>query len=146
MRLVISVLVLLALPCAAFANSAEIQKLNSWKESVQSQLTKDKGELGLWKQRMSNTVLVSAGKSPIGPTHMVPGQDPTIVSGWRDPMTKDDAADNFTEAVSHVQRLEGNIKAAEQELARVEKEIKKLENIERGGSGGGGGDGGGGGY
>jgi hypothetical protein len=146
MKYILCILSLLVLPCSVFADTDEIAKLKSWKQTVQDQLRKDQGELGLWKQRMTNTVLVSAGKSPIGGfTHVVPGQDPTLVQGWRDPMTKGDAEDNFTEATSHIQRLEDSIKAAEEELSNVDKKITALENAEAGGGGGGESEGGGGG-
>lgn len=148
MKYILCFFLLLVLPFSAFADGDELGKLNSWKQTVQDQLAKNRGELGLWKQRMANTALASAGKSPIGFTHIVPGQDPTLVQGWRDPLTKGDAEDNFTEATMHIQMLGDNIKAAEDELTQIDKKIKALESPEASGGGGGktGGGGGGGGY
>lgn len=147
MKYILCILFLLVLPYSVFADADEIAKLKSWKQTVQGQLGKDRGELGLWKQRMTNTVLVSAGKSPVGGfTHAVPGQDPTLVQGWRDPMTKGDAEDNFSESQIHIQRLEDSIKAAEQELRETDKKINDLERTEAGRGGGSEGGGGGGGY
>lgn len=134
MKYILCILSLLLLPYTVFADADEVAKLQAWKQTVQNQLDKDRGELGQWKQRMTNTVLVSAGHSPVGGfTHAVPGQDPTLVQGWRDPMTKGDAEDNFTESQMHIQRLEDSIKEAQQELSQTDKKIKALESVQAGG-------------
>lgn len=146
MKYILCILSLLVLPYSVFADADEIAKLQSWKQTVQNQIDKDRGELGQWKQRMGNTVLVSAGHSPVGGfTHVVPGQDPTLVQGWRDPLTKGDAEDNFSECQMHIQRLEDSIKAANQELSQTDKKIKNLESALAGGDDGGESEGGGGG-
>ena len=146
MKYLLCILCLLVLPSSVLANSEEIAKLKSWKQTLEDQKKQFEGELGLWKLRICNTTLVSAGKSPVGGfTHVVPGQDPTNVGAWRDPMTKGDAEDNFIEAKSQVERLEDAIKMTEKELIKVNGEIKKWENTEAGGSEGGGGSSGGGG-
>lgn len=148
MKYLLCILCMLVLPSSVLANSEEIAKLKSWKQTLEDQKKQFEGELGLWKLRICNTTLVSAGKSPVGGfTHVVPGQDPTNVGAWRDPMTKGDAEDNFIEAKSQVERLEDAIKMTEKELSATNKKIDDLERIENGGggSGGGGGSSGGGG-
>ena len=147
MKYILCILSLLVLPYSVFADADEIAKLQSWKQTVQDQIKKFDGEKGLWELRMTNTVVTSVGKSPVGGfTHAVPGQDPPLVSGWRDPMTKGDAEDNFSECKTNIQRLEEAIKAAEQELSQIDKKIKVLDSAEASGGGGSEGGGGGGGY
>lgn len=125
--------------------SGELSKLKSWKQTLEEDIKNNKKEKTGWNQRICNTALVSSGKSPIGHTHLIPGQDPNNVAAWRDPITKGDAEDNFIEAKIQVERLEDSIKAAEKELAETNKKIDELERIESGGSEGGGGGGGSGG-
>jgi hypothetical protein len=146
MKYILCILCLLVLPFSVLANSEEIGKLKSWKQTLEDQKKQFEGELGLWKLRICNTALVSAGRSPVGGfTHVVPGQDPTNVGAWRDPMTKGDAEDNFIEAKSQVERLEDAIKMTEKELSETNKKINELERVEAGGGEGGGGSSGGGG-
>ena len=127
--------------------SEDLSNLKKWKQTLEEDIKKNQKEKNGWNKRICDTALVSSGKSPIGPTHMIPGQDPTDISGWRDPITKGDAEDNFIEAKIQVERLEDAIKAAEKELSETNRKINELERIEQGGGGndGGGGSGGGGG-
>lgn len=126
--------------------SDELSKLKSWKHTIEKDIEQKKNERRGWNKRICDTTLASCGKSPMGFTHTVPGQDPTIVSGWRDPITKDSANDDFIEAKSQVDRLNDTIKAAEKELAETNRKIEALECTNSGGNGGsGGGSGGGGG-
>jgi len=134
-------------PATASPKSDKLSDLTRDKELYENQKKQLEGELGLWKKDLCNAAVVSAGKSPIGGfTHLTPGQDPTIVSGWRDPMTKGDAEDRFIEAKSNIERIEDTLEMTKKALIKVNREIQELERIEAGGSEGGGGGGGGGGY
>lgn len=138
MRIMLIAIVVCLVGMAAHAEEKTKTELIAWKKQVEKANKQTRDELNQWKMQMVNSGLSMVGKSPMGFTHTTPGQDPSLVSTWRDPMAPGDAPDAFSESTEQIKRLEEELEVQDHELKKVTREIEEKDKEKSGGSEGGG--------